>query len=68
MKWAGHVALMEENRCVYGVLVGKSEERRPIGRPRLREDDNIKMDIQDWDKRAWNGSIWLRIGRGGWHL
>ena len=47
MRWAGHVACMEERRGVYRVLVGKSEEKRPIGRPRRRWEDNIKKDIQE---------------------
>jgi len=45
MRWAGHVARMEEGRVVYRVLVGKPEGRRPLGRPRHRWEDNIKMDF-----------------------
>ena len=45
MRWAGHVALMGEGRGVHRVLVGKPEGKRPLGRPRLRWDDNIKMDL-----------------------
>ena len=47
IRWAGHVALMEEGRGVYGVLVGKPEGKRPLGRPRRRWEDNIRMDLQD---------------------
>ena len=47
MRWAGHVARMGESRCVYRVLVGKSEGKRPLGRPRRRWEDNIKVDLQD---------------------
>ena len=47
MGWAGHVARMGEGRGVYGVLVGKVERRRPLGRPRRRWEDNIKMDLQE---------------------
>ena len=47
MRWAAHVACMKERRGVYRVLVGKSEEKRPIGRPRRRWEDNIKKDIQE---------------------
>jgi len=47
MRWAGHVARMEERRGSYSVLVGKSERRRPLGRPRLRWGYNIKMDLQE---------------------
>ena len=46
MKWAGHVAHMGEDRGVDRVLVGKPEGRRPLGRPRRRWEDNIKMDLQ----------------------
>jgi len=47
MRWAGHVARMDEERGVYRVLVGKLEGRRPLGRPRRRLVDNIKMDLQE---------------------
>jgi len=47
MRWAGHVARMGEERGVYRVLVGKSEGRRPMGRPRRRWVDNIRMDLQE---------------------
>jgi len=47
MRWAGHVARMGERRCVYRVLVGKPEGKRPLGRPRTRWENNIKMDLQD---------------------
>ena len=46
MRWAGHVARMGEERGVYRVLVGKSEGRRPLGRPRRRWVDNIRMDLR----------------------
>ena len=42
-----HVARMEERKGVYGVLVGNPEGKRPLGRPRLRWEDNIKMDLQE---------------------
>jgi len=45
IKWAGHVARMGEGRGVYRVLVGKPEGKRPLGRPRRRWEDNIKIDI-----------------------
>jgi len=43
MRWAGHVVRMGERRGVYRVLVGKPEGKRPLGRPRLRWEDNIKI-------------------------
>jgi len=45
MRWAGHVAHMGEERRVYRVLVGKPEEKRPLGRPRRRWVDNIRTDL-----------------------
>jgi hypothetical protein len=45
MRWAGHVAHMGEGRGVYRVLVGRPESKRPLGRPRLRWKDNIKLDL-----------------------
>ena len=47
MRWAGHVAHMGEDRGVNRVLVGKSEGKRPLGRPRRKWEDNIKMDLQE---------------------
>ena len=47
MRWAGHVARMGEKREVYRVLVGKTEGKRPLGRPRRRWVDNIRMDLQE---------------------
>jgi hypothetical protein len=45
MRWVGHVAQMGEKRNVYRLLVGKPEGKRPLGRPRHRWIDNIKMDV-----------------------
>ena len=46
MRWAEHIACMGESRGVYRVLVGKREGKRPLGRPRRRWEDNIKMTVQ----------------------
>ena len=59
IRWVGHVAFMGERRGVYWVLVGKSEGKRPLGRPSHR---------WKWDVGAWSGLIWLRIRTGGRHL
>jgi hypothetical protein len=59
---------MEEGRGVYRVLVGKPEVRRPLGRPRRRWEDNIKMDLQEVECGIWAGLSWLRIETGGGHL
>jgi hypothetical protein len=47
MRLAGHVARMGEDRCVHRALVGKSEGKRPLGRPRRRRENNIKKDLQE---------------------
>jgi hypothetical protein len=47
MRWAGHVARMGEERKVYKVLVGKPEGNRPLGRPRRRWEDGIRMDLRE---------------------
>jgi len=67
MRWAGHVARMGEGRGVHRVLVGKPEGKRPLGRPRRRWEDNIKMDLRGVGgvETGWS---WLRIGTGGGHL
>jgi hypothetical protein len=56
---------MGEKRGAYRILVGRPEGRRPLGR---RNEDNIKMDLQDVGWGAWTGLSWLRIGTGGWLL
>jgi hypothetical protein len=45
MRWMGHVERMGEKRNMYRLLVGKPEGKRPLGRPRCRWIDNIKMDL-----------------------
>jgi hypothetical protein len=65
MRWAGHVAIIEDRRGAYGVLVGRHETKSSLGRPRRRWEDKIKMDLQEV---GWCGSmewIWLRTGTGG---
>ena len=58
MRWAGHVLLMRERRGVYWVLVGKPEGMRPLGRPRRRWEDNIKMDLREVG--CW-GMYWIEL-------
>ena len=53
---------------MYSVLVGKSERKRSLGRPRRRWEDNIKMDFQELGGVVGTGWSWLRIGTGGGHL
>ena len=47
LRWAGHVARTGERRGAYRVLVGKTKERRPLGRPKRGWVDNIKMDLKE---------------------
>ena len=68
MRWAGHVVHMSEERGVYRVLVGKPEGKRPLGRPRHRWVDNIRMDLQevgcgymDWIGRAQDRDRWRTL-------
>ena len=68
MTWAGHVARMGERRGVYRVLVGKPEGKRPLGRPRSRWENNIKMDLQevgcgvmDWIELAQDRGRWRAL-------
>jgi hypothetical protein len=58
---------MGEKRNAYKILVGNPEGKRPLGRPRRRWVDNIKMDLREigWDGMVWTGSIWLRIEISG---
>jgi hypothetical protein len=58
-RWAGHVARMGEKRNAYRISVGKPEEKRPLGRPRHRWVDNIKINLRamGWDGMGWTGSF-----------
>jgi hypothetical protein len=56
---------MEEGRGVYKVSVGRPEGKRPLGRPRHRWEDNIKMDVRGIGIMGRTGFGWLMIGSGG---
>jgi hypothetical protein len=60
MGWAEHVAYMGEGRGVNRVLLGKPEGKRPLGRPRCRWENNIKMDIQEVGCR---GMDWIQLAQ-----
>ena len=55
-------------RGVHRVLIGKPEGKRPLGRPRRRWEDNIKMDLREVGGVVGTGWSWLRIGTGGGRL
>ena len=68
MRWPGHVARMGEGRGVYRIFVRKPEGRSPLGRPRRRWEDNIKLDLQevgcegmDWIELAQNRDRWRAL-------
>jgi hypothetical protein len=68
MRWAGHVERMGKGRGVYRVMVEKPEGKRPLGRPRRRWEDNIKMDLQevvggcgDWMELAQDRDRWRAL-------
>jgi hypothetical protein len=62
IRWAGHVARMGEEKGVYRVLVGSPEGRRPMGRPRRRWKDNIKLDLREMGTDGPNG---IRLAQNG---
>jgi len=67
MRWAGNVARMVEGRGVHRVLVGKPDGNRPLGRPRRRWEDNIKMDLREvgggggWTELAQDRDRWRAL-------
>jgi hypothetical protein len=58
MSWPGHVARMGERRGEYRILVGRHEERTPLGRPRCRWEDDIKLDLLEV---GWEGMDWIDL-------
>jgi hypothetical protein len=58
LRWVGHVARMGKGKGVYRVLVGTPEGKRPLGRPRRRWEDNIKLDLREI---GINGTNWIRL-------
>jgi len=68
MRWEGHVACVGQRRDICSILVGKSEGKRPLGRPRRRWEDNIKLDLQevvcgcmDWIELAQDRDRWRAL-------
>ncbi|KAJ4426632.1 hypothetical protein ANN_26430 [Periplaneta americana] len=74
LRWAGHVARMGESRNAYRVLVGRPKGKRPLGRPRRRWEDNIKMDLRevrydkDWINLAQDRDQWRAYVRAAMNL
>jgi hypothetical protein len=65
MNWAGHIARIGAKRNVYGILIGKPEGNRRIGRPRRRCVDNIKLDLREIQ---WGGMDWIYFAWDRKHL
>jgi hypothetical protein len=65
MRWAGHVASMEEGRGVYRVLVGRTEGKRPVGKPKRSWEENIMMDITEIGFEGAKRIQLTQIGYGG---
>ena len=63
MRWAGRVARREEGRSTFKILTGKSTGKRPLGRPRRRWEDIIRMDLQEIGINAGN---WVDSDRNYW--
>jgi len=65
MRWASHVARVEDRTGMYRVLFGRSEDKRPLGRPKSRWEGSIKIDLQG---KRWEGMDWndLRQVRSRW--
>jgi hypothetical protein len=67
MRWAGHATRTGERNGAYRIFVGKSEGRRPLGRPRHRWEDNIKTALQevgwgvDWIELAEDRNSWMAV-------
>ncbi|KAJ4444588.1 hypothetical protein ANN_06384 [Periplaneta americana] len=60
LRWAGHVVRMGESRNAYRVLVGRPAGKRPLGRPRRRWEDNIKMDLREM---GYDGRDWINLAQ-----
>jgi hypothetical protein len=60
MRWVGHMARMGEETNVYRVLMGKPEGKRPLGRPRHRWEDGIRMDLREI---GWGSVDWIQLAQ-----
>lgn len=65
MGWVVYVARMGERRAAYKVVVEKDEGKRPLGRPKLRWEDSIKIELDQIEWAAGTVLVWLRMGNIG---
>ena len=68
IRWAGHVARMGESTDYTGLWWGNVKERDHLGDPGVNGRIILRWIFRKWDVGLWNGSSWLRIGKGGGHL
>ena len=68
LRWAGHVARMEESKSAFKILTGKPTRKRPLGRPRRRLENNIRMDLEEigintgnWVDSAQDRNYWRAL-------
>jgi len=61
LRWEGNVASREKGRSAFKILTGKSTGKRPLGRPRRRWEDNIKMELEE---RGINAENWVDLAQG----
>jgi hypothetical protein len=60
MRWEEHVAYMGKGRGVYRVFIGRAKRKRPLGRPRHRWEDNMKMDLRE---KGIDGTNWIQLAQ-----
>jgi hypothetical protein len=63
MRWAGHKVRMGEEKKMYRVLVGKPEGKRPLGRPKHRWKDGIRMNLME---TGWGSVYWIHLAQDRW--
>ena len=75
LRWAGHVARMEKGGSAFKILTAKPTGKRPLGRPRRRWQDNIRMDLVEiginagnWVDSAQNRNYWRALGNAAFNL
>ena len=75
LRWAGYVVRMEEGRSAFKILTGKPTGNRPLGRPRRRWEDNIRMDLEEidinegnWGDTAQDRDYWRALANAALNL
>ena len=70
LRWAGYVARMEEGSSSFKILTGKPTRKRPLGRPRRRWEDNIRLDLEEcnWVDSAQDRGYWRAFVNAAFNL